>query len=282
MEGRQGNAFSSWPGTACGLVRIERPELDGWATDPKRTIQTTVFDSSDGVSSHSLALYSPRVAKSSDGKIWYLTLDGVSVIDPRHLPFNNCRRRSTSRRSSPMTRPTLHRRNCICPLRLAISRSTLPRSTWRRRRKSAFATSWRPGSRLAGRGQSPASVLYKSFSGNYRFRVIASTNSGVWNETGVILPFSIARLVSEQLVALACVADFLLMLWALCQLRLRQLAQQFNITMEARSMSGFASRGSCTILCCKAFRHCCSVFEPFATCFRAVQEAARRPPTQTL
>ena len=36
---------------ACGLVRIDRPELDAWAADPKRTIQATVFDSSDGVRS---------------------------------------------------------------------------------------------------------------------------------------------------------------------------------------------------------------------------------------
>jgi hypothetical protein len=30
---------SFWLYTACGLVRIARPELDAWATDPKRTIQ---------------------------------------------------------------------------------------------------------------------------------------------------------------------------------------------------------------------------------------------------
>ena len=43
---------SFWLYMACGLVRIARPELDAWATDPKRTIQSTVFDSSDGVRSH--------------------------------------------------------------------------------------------------------------------------------------------------------------------------------------------------------------------------------------
>ena len=32
--------------------------------------------------------YSPRVAKSADGRLWFLPGDGVSVIDPRHLPFN--------------------------------------------------------------------------------------------------------------------------------------------------------------------------------------------------
>ena len=37
---------------ACGLVRIARSELDAWVSDPKRTIQATVFDSSDGVRSH--------------------------------------------------------------------------------------------------------------------------------------------------------------------------------------------------------------------------------------
>ena len=30
----------------------------------------------------------PAVAKAADGKLWFLPFDGVSVIDPRHLPFN--------------------------------------------------------------------------------------------------------------------------------------------------------------------------------------------------
>ena len=46
------DAHSFWLYMACGLVRIARSELDAWATDPKRTIQATVFDSSDGVRSH--------------------------------------------------------------------------------------------------------------------------------------------------------------------------------------------------------------------------------------
>ena len=46
---------SFWLYMACGLVRIARSELDAWAADPKRTIQATVFDSSDGVRSHAIA-----------------------------------------------------------------------------------------------------------------------------------------------------------------------------------------------------------------------------------
>src|SRR5208337_5188888 len=81
---------SFWVHTACGLVLISRTELDAWGTDTKRTIQATVFDNSDGMSSHALPFsnFSPRVAKTADGKLWFVTDDGVSVIDPRHIPFN--------------------------------------------------------------------------------------------------------------------------------------------------------------------------------------------------
>ena len=74
---------------SCGLARIAHPDLDAWATDQKRTIQVKVFDSSDGVRSRSITSgYGPGVTKSKDGKLWFLPSDGVSVVDPRHLPFN--------------------------------------------------------------------------------------------------------------------------------------------------------------------------------------------------
>src|SRR5262249_26008083 len=57
--------------------------------DTKRTIQAMVFDSSDGVQPRAvLGSAGPHVAKSPDGTLWFPTLDGVSVVDPRHLPFN--------------------------------------------------------------------------------------------------------------------------------------------------------------------------------------------------
>ena len=40
---------SLWLYTACGLVRIARSELDAWIADPKRRIETTVWDAADGV-----------------------------------------------------------------------------------------------------------------------------------------------------------------------------------------------------------------------------------------
>ena len=81
---------SFWLYTACGLVRIARPELDAWvdrseANDPDHGFRQ--FRRSQEPCGHCSG-YSPRVAKSADGKLWFLPGDGVSVIDPRHLPFN--------------------------------------------------------------------------------------------------------------------------------------------------------------------------------------------------
>jgi len=57
----------------------------------------------------------------------------------------------------------------------------------------------------------------------------------VWNQTGDRLDFSIAPAwFQTNLFRVACMAAFLMMLWALYQLRLRQVAHQFNITLEAR------------------------------------------------
>ena len=83
------DADSVWLYTACGLVRIAQSDLDAWASNPKQTIQAAVFDSSDGVSSHRFpGGYSANVAKSADGKLWFLRPGGVSVLDPHHLAFN--------------------------------------------------------------------------------------------------------------------------------------------------------------------------------------------------
>lgn len=71
--------------------------------------------------------------------------------------------------------------------------------------------------------------------GTYRFRVIAANNSGLWNEQGDVLEFSIAPAYYQTswFVAL-CGAGALGLLWAGYQVRVRQLHHRFEMTLEAR------------------------------------------------
>ncbi len=71
-------AHALWLYMPCGLIRIPRTELDAWdaAADtdkqPKRLIQATVFDSSDGVRNRSDCVrHSPHGSRSLHGSIWF-------------------------------------------------------------------------------------------------------------------------------------------------------------------------------------------------------------------
>jgi signal transduction histidine kinase len=71
--------------------------------------------------------------------------------------------------------------------------------------------------------------------GPYRFHVIACNNDDVWNNDGATLNFNVAAAWYQTYWFRACVASaFLMSLWGMYQLRLRQLARQFNIRLEER------------------------------------------------
>ena len=71
--------------------------------------------------------------------------------------------------------------------------------------------------------------------GPYRFRVIASNNSGVWNEQGDALEFSIAPAYYQtNWFRALCAVLVLALVWAIYQIRVRQLHHDFALTLEAR------------------------------------------------
>jgi len=231
------DAHSFWLNMACGLVRIARPELDAWETDPQRTIHATVFDSSDGVRSHAFTTgWSPRLTKSRDGKLWFLPLDGVSVIDPHHLPFNALpppvhieQIVADGTKYNPARGLRLPPRVRDLAFDFVALSLVAPEKVQYRFKLEGHDRDWRAA-------VNELRVEYTNLPpGTYRFRVIASNNSGVWNETGDSLEFSVAPAYYQtDLFRAACVAAFLALLWAVYRYRLHQIAQEFNVRLEER------------------------------------------------
>jgi signal transduction histidine kinase len=226
-----------WLYTACGLVRIARPELDAWVTDPKRTIRAAVFDSSDGVRIRANASgYSPRAAKTADGRLWFLPGDGVSVIDPHHLPYNNLPppvhiEQVTADRKKYETSSRLRLPPRIRDLEIDYTALSLvaPEKIHFRYRLEGRDSDWQD----AGNRRQ---AFYNDLSPrNYRFRVAASSNSGVWNEAGASFDFSIDPAYYQTTWFRASyAAAFLGVLWGLYRLRLHQIARGFNARLEER------------------------------------------------
>ncbi|MGH8199131.1 MAG: two-component regulator propeller domain-containing protein [Steroidobacteraceae bacterium] len=233
-----------WVYTACGLVRIARPQLDAWLAHPTERIKTTVLGPQDGVRlrSTSASPFGPRVAIAADGKIWFLSGGGVQVLDPHHIVSNRLP-------------PPVHIEQVIADGRLYWQNlmDTTPATLRLPPRTRDLEIDYEALSlvapaanqfryRLDGRDRSwydagnRRLALYTDLPpGKYRFHVIASNNSGVWNEQGAAIEFAIAPAFWQAAWfrgagATAIVALLLFLYW----LRTRQLAIQFNRTLDAR------------------------------------------------
>jgi len=235
------DAKSIWLYTACGLVRIARPELEAWVARPTLTIQVSVFDSSDGV--RSLAIgghFSPQVAKTSDGKLWFLPWDGVSVVDPRHLPFNRLpppvhieqiiadRKiyNPTSDSGGQLRLPPLSRDLEINYTALSL---VAPEKILFRYKLEGYDRDWQAA------GNRREAFYTNLRPGNYTFRVIACNNDGVWNETGAALSFYIKPAFYQTYwFLLLCLLTVAGLIWLLYVARVRQVAAIYRGRMEER------------------------------------------------
>ena len=201
--------------------------------------------------------YSPRVAKSADGKLWFVPCDGVSVIDPRHLPFNKLpppvhieqitADRKTYETSSNLRLPPLIRDLEIDYTALSL---VAPEKIRFRVKLEGCDRDWKDvgNERKAFYNNLPPR--------NYRFRVMASNNSGVWNEAGASFDFSIAPAYYQtRWFQASCVAAFLALLWGAVSVPApSDRAGHSTCAWKSGSASGRASPAICMTRCCRVFR----------------------------
>jgi signal transduction histidine kinase len=176
------------------------------------------------------------VTKTSDGRIWYVAFDGISVIDPHRFPFNKLP-------------PPVQIERVIADTKLYDAKNELrldpgirnlvidytalslvdPAKIRFRYKLESQDSDWREV-------VNDREVQYSNLPpGKYLFRVKASNNSGLWNEQGASLAFVIPPMWYQTNWFLAlCGASVLSLLWVSFQVRVRQLAHQFNLSMEVR------------------------------------------------
>jgi PAS domain S-box-containing protein len=230
----EGEDHSFWLYGSCGLIRIAGSDLEAWlatskSADPK-SVRPTLFDETDGVTLSETYIGSPglRGMIAPDGKIWFSTVDGLSVIDPHHLPYNAIpppvhieRILADGKEYEALDRLRLepHVRDLSIDY-TALSLVVLQKVHFRFKLEGQDKD-WREVVNVR-------QVQYSNLPPRrYRFRVIAANNSGVWNEVGDSLDIDIppAWYQTMWFRAFSAVALFLL-LWAAYQMRVRQLREE--------------------------------------------------------
>jgi signal transduction histidine kinase/ligand-binding sensor domain-containing protein len=219
---------SLWMLLPCGLVRITATELAAWVADASHAPRTTRFGSSDGVRVEAGPIgFAPTVASLSDGRLWFASPTGVGVVDPRRLPFN----------ALP---PPVHIEQVLAdrePCDPAIVASGTLRLPPRVRDLQIDYTALslvvpekvRFRYMLEGhdRDWQDAGTRRQAFYNDlparkYRFRVTASNNSGVWNQAGAVLDFSVAPAYYQTTwFMVLSTAALIALVWSAHRIRLR-------------------------------------------------------------
>ncbi len=72
-----------WLYSQCGLIRIDRDEINRWWAGPDSKIRAKVFGAADGMQP-GVPLFRPAATRSADGRLWFANSRGVQVVDPEH------------------------------------------------------------------------------------------------------------------------------------------------------------------------------------------------------
>ncbi len=218
---------SLWLSMPCGLVRISSDELAAWRAGASRSVKVTVFDSSDGVRNLATPIgFSPPATRTTDGRLWFATPNGVGLVDPRRLPFNtrapsvvvehvvaDGRNLDMPPGDSPVALPALTRDLQIDYTALSL---VAPEKVRFRYMLEGYDRDWQDA---GNRRQTFYSNLPPR---GYRFRVIASNNSGVWNNTGAFVDLSVAPAYYQTAwFKVLSLASLIALVWVGHRLRLR-------------------------------------------------------------
>lgn len=224
-----------WLYSQCGLVLLENTEVQAWWKDAEAAVKVKVFDVFDGARP-SPPSFQPVASRGPDGRLWFANETVVQTIDPARIDGNALPppvhiEKVVADRESYEPRPDLlippKPRNLVIDY-TALSFVAPQRMRFRYRLEGRDADWQEAGTRRQ--------AFYSDLPpGDYRFRVIACNNDGVWNETGAFLDFRIAPAwYQTNWFRLLCVVTGILIVWSLYRLRVRQIARAINARFDER------------------------------------------------
>ncbi|HTD72320.1 MAG TPA: two-component regulator propeller domain-containing protein [Steroidobacteraceae bacterium] len=227
---------SLWLEGKCGYLRISAAELANWTAHPDAQVTVTTLGALDGAGpGWNADRIQPNTAMSSDGRLWFIGTS-LQMIDPGRSYKNP-------------TPPPVHVEGLVADGKSysptsAITLPPLTRDLQIDYTALSFVLPQRMGFRyiLEGRDkgwQDPGLRRQAFYSdlrpGSYRFRVIASNNDGVWNQTGAALDFKVAAAWYQMIWFRAlCFVACVLLLWAIYRLRVRQIAGHMKARFDER------------------------------------------------
>jgi signal transduction histidine kinase/ligand-binding sensor domain-containing protein len=185
IEDDQGNL---WLGSNRGIIRVSRQQLNAYADGDRRPVVWEVFGLSHGLTTVGCTgSGQPASWKARDGKLWFATIKGAAVVDPKHVPFNplpppvvieevvmDDQLQALQSAKPVLTAPPRTHR---VEFRFTGLSLVAPEEVRFRYRLEPFDSDW------IDAGTRRVAYYTGIPPGDYQFRLTACNNNGVWNET---------------------------------------------------------------------------------------------------
>ena len=211
LEGPRGEL---WLGTRAGIARASKQDLEQFARGETKSVPFVTYGKFDGLPSVECSGgYQPGCWRSRDGRLWFATAKGIVSVLPKDIPFNalpppvvieevlvdgkvrsptfEVPSHEVASTAKPAPRSPRHTLLEIGPGRHYLEihftglSFTAPDKVQFKYRMEGLEPGWveAGNQRLASYNFIPP--------GEYRFRVLACNNDGVWNENGATLALAV-------------------------------------------------------------------------------------------
>jgi signal transduction histidine kinase/streptogramin lyase len=225
-----------WLASMGRIFRLDKRELHDLFAGTIERVAPVVFDTSDGLrTTEGLPSNSPGF-RAADGRLWFATAKGVSVIDPAVMAVQEAAPAVSIERLT-VDAQALTRDGAEFPPGRGETRIEYTSLSYRaagkihfRHRLEGFDHSWVDG----GTGRR---VTYSSLpAGHYRFSVMASNRDGAWNGAATTLAFTtLPPFYQTRWFYTACVALVLGLAAAAHRLRVNQMRTRFAMVVHERT-----------------------------------------------
>ena len=235
LEDQQQNL---WCSSNKGIFRVNKAELERVANGANSSVAPVFYGPADGTLTRECSGGGhPAGWKTSDGRMWFATIKGLAVIDPENIPLN------TSPPPLAIERLFIDNQSMSLGEKLSLSPGTsrldfyytalsfiAPENVRFKYKLEGFDDNW------IDAGASRVASYTNLRPGNYRFRVIAANNDGVWNESGAAVEFYLQpRFYQTYWFYLIGLILLGVTAWQLYRLRVRRMALEFRAVLSERN-----------------------------------------------
>lgn len=225
----------SWLAGPGGILRIASAELDRAFSHPVRAPSMQVFGAADGLGSAPHDHSRRSIVRGGDGRLWVATQTGTLWLDPADLsrsrmpPHVSVSALSADRVYRDPAGITLPAGTSDIEIDFAVLSFSNPRTPRVRYMIEGQDRDW------VEAGMRRQAFYTNLAPGNYRFRVIAANEDGIWNEQGATLEFVIPpTFLQSWWFLFVCGLLALALLWLAYRLRVAQVAGRIRAGLEER------------------------------------------------